>query len=78
MLGSVGSGWVGHDRLLQGRAWKDTGQDKARLGDLVWPGRPHIGLPGGPREPGQAQASAKDRSAPGIHTVNCANFGPCG
>ena len=35
--------------------------------DLVGPGRPHIGLPAGPRETGQAQANAKDRSAPGIH-----------
>ena len=36
--------------------------------DLVWPGRPHIGLPAGPRESVQAQASAKDRSVSGIHT----------
>ena len=36
--------------------------------DLVWPERPHIGLPAGPRESVQAQASAKDRSVSGIHT----------
>ena len=34
--------------------------------DLVGPGRSRIGLPTEPREPRQAQASAKDMSAPGV------------
>ena len=34
--------------------------------DLVGPGRSRIGLPTEPRKLRQAQASAKDRSAPGV------------
>ena len=50
-----------------GMDWRCTGQGKAGLGDdLVGPGRSRIGLPTEPGEPRQAQASAKDRSAPGV------------
>ena len=51
-----------YDRAGNGRAL-----DRPRPG-WVGPNRavPHIGLTAGPREPGQAKASAKDRSAPGI------------
>ena len=40
---------------------------QGRVGeDQVGPGRSRIGLPTEPREPRQAQASAKGRSAPGV------------
>ena len=64
MLRSAGPGWVGHDRLY-GLEVHWAGQGRAGE-DLVGPGRSRIGLPTEPREPRQAQASAKDRSAPGV------------
>ena len=51
-----------------GMDWRCTGQGKAGLG-RTWLGREGlvpIGLPTEPWEPRQAQASAKDRSAPGV------------
>ena len=58
-----GKGSVKECRARLGMDWRCTGAGQGRAGeDLVGPERSRIGLPTEPREPRQAQASAKDRS----------------
>ena len=49
---------AGHGRVLGG--------SRPEWGDLEGPGRPYIGCLQDRGEPGQAQANAKDKNAPGV------------